>query len=40
MGTPAVVEGVWQVDLELALADELTDPLNWLDVRLRILEVT
>ena len=31
MGTPAVVKGVWQVDLELELADELTDALNWLD---------
>jgi hypothetical protein len=30
-GTPAVVKGVWQVDLELELADELTDALNWLD---------
>jgi hypothetical protein len=29
-GTPAVVKGVWQVDLELELADELTDALNWL----------
>ena len=27
---PAVVKGVWQVDLELELADELTDALNWL----------
>jgi hypothetical protein len=30
-GTPAVVKGVWQVDLELELADELADALNWLD---------
>jgi hypothetical protein len=30
-GTPAVVKNVWQVDLELELADELTDALNWLD---------
>ena len=29
-GTPALVKGVWQVDLELELADELTDALNWL----------
>lgn len=29
--TPAVVKGVWQVDLELEIADELTDALNWLD---------
>jgi hypothetical protein len=29
--TPAVVKGVWQVDLELELADDLTDALNWLD---------
>jgi hypothetical protein len=29
-GTPAVVKGVWQVDLELEAADELTDALNWL----------
>jgi beta-phosphoglucomutase-like phosphatase (HAD superfamily) len=28
---PAVVKSVWQVDLELELADELTDALNWLD---------
>jgi hypothetical protein len=27
-GTPAVVKGVWQVDLELEQADELTDALN------------
>jgi hypothetical protein len=40
MGAPAVVKGVWQVDLELELADELTDALNWLDVHLRIPEVT
>jgi hypothetical protein len=32
-GTPAVVKGVWQVDLELEQADELTDALNWLDER-------
>ena len=31
MATPAVVKGVWQVDLELELADELADALNWLD---------
>jgi hypothetical protein len=31
MSTPAVVKGVWQVDLELELADELTDALNWID---------
>ena len=30
-GTPATVQGVWQVDLELELADDLTDALNWLD---------
>jgi hypothetical protein len=30
-GTPADVKGVWQVDLELELADDLTDALNWLD---------
>jgi hypothetical protein len=30
-GTPAAVKGVWQVDLELELADDLTDALNWLD---------
>jgi hypothetical protein len=30
-GTPAAVKGAWQVDLELELADELTDALNWLD---------
>jgi len=29
-GTPATVEGVWQVDLNLEIADELTDALNWL----------
>lgn len=32
-GTPAVVKGAWQVDLELQNADELTDALNWLDER-------
>jgi hypothetical protein len=31
IGTPAAVKGVWQVDLELELADELADALNWLD---------
>lgn len=31
--TPATVKGVWQVDLELELADELADALNWLDQR-------
>ena len=30
-GTPATVKGVWQVDLGLELADDLTDALNWLD---------
>ncbi|WMT74496.1 hypothetical protein [Bradyrhizobium sp. Ash2021] len=30
-GTPAAVKGVWQVDFELELADELIDALNWLD---------
>jgi hypothetical protein len=30
-GTPATVKGVWQVDLELEAADELTDAMNWLD---------
>jgi hypothetical protein len=30
-GTPAVVKGVWQVHLELELADDLTDALNWLE---------
>lgn len=30
-GTPAVVKNVWQVDLELELADDLSDALNWLD---------
>jgi hypothetical protein len=30
-GTPAAVKDVWQVDLELELADDLTDALNWLD---------
>jgi hypothetical protein len=30
-GTPATVKGAWQVDLEMEIADELTDALNWLD---------
>ena len=30
-GTPASVKGVWQVNLELEFADDLTDALNWLD---------
>jgi hypothetical protein len=29
--TPAVVKNVWQVDLELELADDLTDAMNRLD---------
>ena len=32
-GTPATVDGVWQVDLNLDIADDLTDSLNWLDER-------
>ena len=31
--TPATVKGVWQVGLELEIADDLTDALNWLDAR-------
>lgn len=30
-GTPATIKDVWQVDLELEAAGELTDALNWLD---------
>ena len=30
-GTPATVDGVWQVGLEIQNADDLTDSLNWLD---------
>jgi hypothetical protein len=30
-GLPATVKGAWQVDLEMEIADELTDALNWLD---------
>jgi hypothetical protein len=29
-GTPATVDGVWQVGLEIQTADDLTDSLNWL----------
>jgi hypothetical protein len=29
-GTPATVKDVWQVDLELQVAEELTDALNWI----------
>ena len=29
--TPAVVKGAWQVDLELEIADDLADALNWLN---------
>jgi hypothetical protein len=29
--TPATVKDVWQVDLELEVAEELMDALNWID---------
>jgi hypothetical protein len=29
-GTPATVKDVWQVGLELQVAEELTDALNWI----------
>lgn len=32
-GTPATVDGVWQVGLEIQTADDLCDSLNWLDQR-------
>jgi hypothetical protein len=32
-GTPATVDGVLQVGLEIQHADDLTDALNWLDAR-------
>ena len=32
-GTPAIVDGVWQVGLEIQNADDLTDSLNWLEDR-------
>ena len=31
--TPASVDGCWQVGLDIQIADELTDSLNWLDQR-------
>lgn len=31
--TPATVDGVWQVGLEIQNAADLTDALNWLDLR-------
>jgi len=30
-GTPATVKDVWQVGLELQVAEELMDALNWID---------
>ena len=35
-GTPATVDGVWQVGLDVQNADDLTDSLNWLEDRARL----
>lgn len=32
-GTPASVDGCWQVGLDIQIADDLTDSLNWLEKR-------